>query len=211
MDIDNFPDASGPSAAGPSTLRKGYGRIVRDADGNIVDVELAEEDAEEIAEPALIEEIPDPSQAENAAGWIALGSSTAASGPAPKASASHVVQSELSSLCQTSYALTRCFAFPSARDRMMCRPRGHSRRKRRRGRSVFFNGRRQGAPASCRTIRTRRDCDGPGQKIKSDAAHSRTTDSGHQESWGLCGTIGQSLKHVYTRLCATRLSWYAGA
>ena len=50
MDIDNFPDASGPSAAGPSTLRKGYGRIVRDADGNIVDVELAEEDAEEDAE-----------------------------------------------------------------------------------------------------------------------------------------------------------------
>lgn len=108
MDIDNFPEASGSSSAGPSTLRKGFGRIIRDADGNVVDVELAEEDTEEeLVEPAarLVEEIPDQSQASNAVGWVALGFSTATGGSASIASGSHVVHSEYRALRQENYAL----------------------------------------------------------------------------------------------------------
>ena len=97
------------------------------------------------------------------------------------------------------------FTFLPARDRMIRRLGRDGRDKRRRSRSVFIDGRGSRAPASRRAIRTRRDCDGARPKIKSDAAHGGTTESGHQESWRLCGLIGQSLKHVYTRQCATDL------
>ena len=93
MDIDDPT----PPTAGPSAIPKGFGRIIRDENGNVIDVELAEDDAEEsLANTAdrLIEEIPDPSQNEDAAGWVALGSSTALSVPSSSTSNIHVVHSE---------------------------------------------------------------------------------------------------------------------
>ncbi|KAJ3551145.1 hypothetical protein NM688_g4890 [Phlebia brevispora] len=95
MEVDAAPEASTSTAEGTSALPKGFGRIVRDEDGNIIDIELAEEDTEEIAEAAdrLIEDIPDPSKQEALAGWVALGSSTAASGCVSNTSDTHVVQS----------------------------------------------------------------------------------------------------------------------
>ena len=53
----SVPAASAPAQAssGSSTsgLRKGFGRIVRDADGNVVDVQLAEADEEELQQQTL--------------------------------------------------------------------------------------------------------------------------------------------------------------
>lgn len=96
MDVDTEPVASTSSAAGHSELPKGFGRIIRDEDGNVLDVELAEDDSEDIAqsEDRLVEDVPEPSQQEELAGWVALGSSTAASVPVSSTSSTHVVQSE---------------------------------------------------------------------------------------------------------------------
>ncbi|KIP09099.1 hypothetical protein PHLGIDRAFT_126553 [Phlebiopsis gigantea 11061_1 CR5-6] len=64
---------SAPVASG-SKLPKGYGRIVRDADGNVVDVQLDEEDEEEAAQPGrLVEDIPDPSAQPRLAEWVGRG------------------------------------------------------------------------------------------------------------------------------------------
>ena len=87
MNVEPTPDAS---AAGPSSLRKGFGRIVRDADGNIVDVELAEEDEEEETTDEaerLIEDIPDPAKQKGLAEWVGIGG-------ASRTEKTHVVQSK---------------------------------------------------------------------------------------------------------------------
>jgi len=96
MDVDHASGASSSKAAGASRLPKGYGRIVRDADGNVVDVELPEEEeAEEAAQHAetLIEDIPDPSKQKGLAEWVAVGRR-------PGAEQTHVVHS-LEELAQT--------------------------------------------------------------------------------------------------------------
>ncbi|GJE90863.1 ribosome biogenesis protein Nop16 [Phanerochaete sordida] len=76
-DGDRAQEASSSTAGSASTLPKGYGRIIRDAAGNVIDVELPEDD-EEAEEPAdttdrLVEDIPDPAQQKGLAGWVAVG------------------------------------------------------------------------------------------------------------------------------------------
>ncbi|PIL23883.1 hypothetical protein GSI_13634 [Ganoderma sinense ZZ0214-1] len=63
--------------AGANGVRKGYGKIIRDGEGNIVEVQLGEEDeAEEpvTQEEGVEEEIPDPRGDKGLAGWVGLGS-----------------------------------------------------------------------------------------------------------------------------------------
>lgn len=86
VDVNCALEASSSKAAGPSSLPRGYGRIVRDADGNVVDVELAEEEDIETEEAAerLIEDIADPSKQKGMANWVAVGSQ-------PGAERTHVV------------------------------------------------------------------------------------------------------------------------
>ena len=95
MEVDDTPEASSSTAAGPSSLPKGYGRIVRDADGNVVDVELPEDEDEEAQRAAedgerLVEDIPDPAKQSGLAEWVAVGGTRRGSGAARTA----VVQSE---------------------------------------------------------------------------------------------------------------------
>ncbi|EKM55528.1 uncharacterized protein PHACADRAFT_94806 [Phanerochaete carnosa HHB-10118-sp] len=85
VDVDCALEASSSKVAGPSSLPKGYGRIVRDADGNVVDVELPEEGegGDERGGPAasaerLIEDIPDPSKQKGVADWVGVGSQASA-------------------------------------------------------------------------------------------------------------------------------------
>lgn len=95
MQIDATPQASTSTTTGPSLLRKGFGRIIRDEDGNVIDVELAEEEEEESAPvERLVEDIPDPSGQEGLAGWVAMGFSTASSGNESHPPDTHVVQSK---------------------------------------------------------------------------------------------------------------------
>lgn len=58
------------------SIPRGYGRIIRDENGDIIDVDLGEEDAEDVEETSnhLIEDIAAPLDQEGAAGWITLGS-----------------------------------------------------------------------------------------------------------------------------------------
>ncbi|KAH8107021.1 ribosome biogenesis protein Nop16 [Cristinia sonorae] len=70
-----------PEAA--KTIPKGHGRIVRDAEGNVVDVEMAEE--EEAEEAAGFPEDVDISAQEEVTPWVSLGGGGAKE-------ASHVVQ-----------------------------------------------------------------------------------------------------------------------
>ncbi|OCH95497.1 hypothetical protein OBBRIDRAFT_788051 [Obba rivulosa] len=65
------PSSSRPSET--SAIPKGYGRIIRDEDGNIVDVQMGEEEPVEIPDEE-IEAIPDPADDEQQAGWVGLGS-----------------------------------------------------------------------------------------------------------------------------------------
>lgn len=63
--------------AGANGVPKGYGKIIRDGEGNIVEVQLGEEDeAEEpvTQEEGVEEEIPDPRGEKGLAGWVGLGS-----------------------------------------------------------------------------------------------------------------------------------------
>ncbi|KAI0094023.1 ribosome biogenesis protein Nop16 [Irpex rosettiformis] len=68
-------EGSVEDAAGPSGLRRGFGRIVRDANGNIVDIELPEDDEAEtsVADRLVEDDIPDPSQQDDLAPWVKLG------------------------------------------------------------------------------------------------------------------------------------------
>ncbi|KAI0361972.1 hypothetical protein OH77DRAFT_1526662 [Trametes cingulata] len=75
------PEASTSTAAarptGANGVPKGYGKIIRDAEGNIVDVQLGDEEAEEEERGAMeesLEEIPDPREDDQLAGWVGLGS-----------------------------------------------------------------------------------------------------------------------------------------
>lgn len=93
-DVDNAPVASSSHAAVASGLPRGFGRIVRDADGNVVDVQLAEEDEENTVEPLgrLVEEMPDPSQLlqQSLAGWVGVSNTSSSS----RTANSEVVQSK---------------------------------------------------------------------------------------------------------------------
>ncbi|KAI0374771.1 hypothetical protein BV20DRAFT_935035 [Pilatotrama ljubarskyi] len=77
------PEASTSSAtaalkpAGANGVPKGYGKIIRDALGNIVDVQLGDEETDEEGTGAMeeeLEEIPDPAEDDQLAGWVGLGS-----------------------------------------------------------------------------------------------------------------------------------------
>lgn len=79
IELSSTPEVSDTKqsgAASTQTVPRGYGRIIRDESGNIIDVDLGEEDAEnmEASSNHLIEDIPDPTTQEGAAGWISLGS-----------------------------------------------------------------------------------------------------------------------------------------
>ncbi|KAI0341857.1 hypothetical protein BDW22DRAFT_1407985 [Trametopsis cervina] len=94
MEVESTPEGSAGNAAGPSGVRRGFGRIIRDENGNIVDVVLPEDDEQSTA-PAerLIEDaIPDPSQQDSLSGWVNLGSSNVPR-DGSVASSTHVVQS----------------------------------------------------------------------------------------------------------------------
>lgn len=57
-------------------MPKGFGKIIRDADGNVVDVQLGDEEDEEegMETEEAMEDVPDPSADEQLAGWVGLGS-----------------------------------------------------------------------------------------------------------------------------------------
>ncbi|KAI0336412.1 hypothetical protein GY45DRAFT_1333006 [Cubamyces sp. BRFM 1775] len=95
---DTQPEASSSASAstskpsGASGVPKGYGKIIRDADGNIVDVVLADEEDEE-GEEAMeeeLEDVPDPTEDDQAAGWVGLGSDPRKR--SPESTGTHVVQ-----------------------------------------------------------------------------------------------------------------------
>ena len=72
---------AGPSQTpGANGVPKGFGKIIRDAAGNVVDVQLGDEDEEDevdddmAREDRAMEEVPDPSADEQLAGWVGLGS-----------------------------------------------------------------------------------------------------------------------------------------
>lgn len=70
------PQASSYSKAAHGAVPTGYGRIIRDEAGNIVDVQLAEEESGDPDVPvhAPLEDLPDPTQDEQLAPWVGLGS-----------------------------------------------------------------------------------------------------------------------------------------
>ena len=81
-DVSMEPQAQASSYSSSSkgthgSVPKGYGRIVRDEAGNIVDVQLAEEEDSTgpmVPPRATIEELPDFTQDEQLAPWVGLGS-----------------------------------------------------------------------------------------------------------------------------------------
>lgn len=87
------PEALGAQKEATSIIPKGYGRIIRDADGNIVDVEMGEEDtADEQAQAGSAGGFPedvDVSKENELAPWVSLGSQSGTS----QKNGSHVVQS----------------------------------------------------------------------------------------------------------------------
>ncbi|KAI0664922.1 ribosome biogenesis protein Nop16 [Cubamyces menziesii] len=91
------PEASSSASASTSHpsetsgVPKGYGKIIRDADGNIVDVVLADEDEEEEeATEEELDDVPDPTEDDQAAGWVGLGSDPRKR--SPESTGTHVVQ-----------------------------------------------------------------------------------------------------------------------
>lgn len=89
VDVNTAPVASSSKLADSSGLPKGFGRIVRDADGNVVDVQLPEEEEEATIDDTdrLIEDIPDPAKQQGLAEWVKLGGSS-------RTADTHVVQSK---------------------------------------------------------------------------------------------------------------------
>ncbi|KAH9854113.1 ribosome biogenesis protein Nop16 [Lenzites betulinus] len=89
------PEASTSAAAasqpsGASAVPKGYGKIIRDAEGNVVDIQLADEDADEDLEAEGEEDTPDRSADDRLAGWVGLGSDPRKR--APESAGTRVVQ-----------------------------------------------------------------------------------------------------------------------
>ncbi|KAI0934424.1 hypothetical protein AcW1_005951 [Taiwanofungus camphoratus] len=71
----NTPEASSSTKAPrASGVPKGYGKFTRDEEGNIVDVQLAEEESDMDQDEEPLEDIPDPAQEEELAPWVGLGS-----------------------------------------------------------------------------------------------------------------------------------------
>ncbi|KAI8998746.1 ribosome biogenesis protein Nop16 [Trametes punicea] len=70
------PEASSSKPTAANGVPKGYGKIIRDADGNVVDVQLGDEEDEKEAEAMeeVLDDIPDPTEDDQAAGWVGLGS-----------------------------------------------------------------------------------------------------------------------------------------
>ncbi|KAI0781053.1 ribosome biogenesis protein Nop16 [Trametes elegans] len=89
------------AAGGAGGVPKGYGKIVRDAEGNVVDVVLGDEEEEEEEAGAMaegVEDIPDPTEDDQAAGWVGLGSDPRKR--SPESAGTRVVQ-ELEQLSET--------------------------------------------------------------------------------------------------------------
>ncbi|KAH9951308.1 ribosome biogenesis protein Nop16 [Amylocystis lapponica] len=87
------PDASSSSSVtGAGALPKGFGRIVRDEDGNVVDIQLGEEPAGEELEGS--DDVLDPAHAHNeeVSGWIGMGMSSQARPRVSNSENSRVVQ-----------------------------------------------------------------------------------------------------------------------
>ncbi|KZT11412.1 uncharacterized protein LAESUDRAFT_720638 [Laetiporus sulphureus 93-53] len=86
------PDESTTPSSGnkTSSIPKGYGRVIRDEDGNIVGVELPEEEPEADPIEKTIDDLPDPSRDQQLAPWVGLNSNTMAG--QSSASSTHVVQ-----------------------------------------------------------------------------------------------------------------------
>lgn len=72
LDALSTPEASASQQV--ASVPKSYGRIVRDQDGNIVDVVLPEEGESSAPIDDSVEDVPDPSQDEQMAPWVGLGS-----------------------------------------------------------------------------------------------------------------------------------------
>ena len=76
IELSSTPEVSDTrKTARTQSVPRGFGRIIRDENGNVMDVDLGE-DAEDVEESnnQLIEDIPHPATQEGAAGWISLGS-----------------------------------------------------------------------------------------------------------------------------------------
>lgn len=100
MERRTAPEAPATQKEAANIIPKGYGRIVRDGNGNIVDVEMGEEedaDAQEgKAEQAFPEDV-DVSTQEGVTPWVTLGSHSQR-GSAGVAD-NHVVHSECFRRC----------------------------------------------------------------------------------------------------------------
>jgi nucleolar protein 16 len=92
-EVEQTPEASVENAAGPSGLRKGFGRIVRDENGNVVDIELPEDGQDEIpsVERLVEEQISDVTKQASLAGWVNPGG---VSRDGSAVSSTYVVQSK---------------------------------------------------------------------------------------------------------------------
>ncbi|KAI0705832.1 ribosome biogenesis protein Nop16 [Cytidiella melzeri] len=97
MEVEPTPEGStknDSATAGPSGLRKGFGRIVRDESGNVVDIQLDEDEttggaaADRLVEDAIL----DPSQQDRLSGWVNLGSSSVPRDGSIASTSTHVVQ-----------------------------------------------------------------------------------------------------------------------
>ncbi|RPD66017.1 hypothetical protein L226DRAFT_519555 [Lentinus tigrinus ALCF2SS1-7] len=89
------PEAStsgSSKALGANGVRKGFGKIIRDAEGKVVEVQLGDESGEDedMAREETMEEVPDPSADEQLAGWVGLGSDPRTR--APQGASTGVVQ-----------------------------------------------------------------------------------------------------------------------
>ena len=73
--LEPSPSEKGVAGQTQTAVPKGYGRIIRDENGNVVDIEMADDetDSQETVEHKLVEDIPDPARQEDLAGWVALG------------------------------------------------------------------------------------------------------------------------------------------
>lgn len=88
------PEASTSAGAGSGAngIPKGFGRIIRDEDGNIVDVELGDEDGLEAPMEDVVQDVRDPAMDKQLAPWVRLGCTVQGRRPSENGSATSVVQ-----------------------------------------------------------------------------------------------------------------------